>query len=177
MKTILIATLAVATLGLAIIGTDSQSVKAFTCNISNTGSGSTNTCETYNDYTCEINNDNQIAILNASGEFAGSGEAEGEGATTGSATNSNGTVFNVEITNDGCEIASITPIVPTPTPTVSPTPTPTPTSAPTPTPTIKVLPFTGSTNNFNTLAVVTGGLTLATLLSTAGISIYKNWNN
>ena len=93
------------------------------CTISNTGPGSNNTCTTNVDYTCEVDNDNNIIIRDENDQTAGSGSASNDGntsggnATSGSATNDNGTTFEVEIDNEGaCTVTNVTtPVTPTPT--------------------------------------------------------------
>ncbi|HET8884360.1 MAG TPA: hypothetical protein VFM68_02725 [Candidatus Saccharimonadales bacterium] len=86
--------------------------------ISNTGPGSDNSIVVEEEYTCEVANENEVTINNENLQVADSGDAESEDSTTagdartGTATNSNGTVFEVEITNDTCEVVTAT--VPTP---------------------------------------------------------------
>lgn len=107
--------LVVAILGLS--GT-SASVGATDATISDTGPGSTNVIETKNDFECSVDNDNNFTVKNKNTQDAVSGTAtvddntDADGAKSGSATNSNGTVINVEITNEGCVVTAVTPPAP-----------------------------------------------------------------
>jgi hypothetical protein len=92
------------------------------CTISNTGPGSNNTCTVNTDYTCEVDNDNNVTVRDENDQVAGSGSASSDGnttggnATSGSATNDNGTTFTVEIDNGACVVTKVTtPVTPTPT--------------------------------------------------------------
>lgn len=84
------------------------------CTITNTGPGSVNECEIEQEFTCTVQNDTVI-IVNSEGEQVASsgdsntdGNTNGGGATSGSATNDNGTSFEFEINNDGCVVTAVT---------------------------------------------------------------------
>ncbi|MET0980354.1 MAG: hypothetical protein ABWX90_03800, partial [Candidatus Saccharimonadales bacterium] len=86
------------TVSLIALGGASPAANAeTTCTISDTGSNSNNTCEVKDKFTCEVKNDTDIIVYNDNGQQAGSGSATvddnntGGNATTGSASNSNGT--------------------------------------------------------------------------------------
>lgn len=143
-------------------------VSAEDCTIENTGPGSTNVCETENEYTCTVNEDNSVTInLNGeqvatSGDATSGGNTSGGGATSGSATNENGTTFEFDITNEGCVVTSVTePTTETP---VTPT-TVTPEEEATPT----VLANTAS-DGTSQLLVVLGAVAAAVALGTLLVS-------
>lgn len=141
---------------------------AQTCTITNTGPGSTNTCETTSDFTCQVTNENNFTITNNNTQEVTSGTATG---TSGSATNSSGTVIGVTLANEGCVIASVTP-PPDPTPTPTPTPTPVPTAAPV-TPVATTLPNTGTNNGMAIIGILAAGLGLTALASRFGVAAYR----
>lgn len=93
------------------------------CEISNTGPGSENECSVEQNYTCEVVNSNTVKIngetvqVSTSGDTDNNDNTDGGNATTGTATNSSGTAFNVTIRNgESCEVA----VAPTPEPPVTP---------------------------------------------------------
>lgn len=114
-----------------------------TCQIGYTGPNSNNECTLTSTFTCTVKNDNDFDIKNENGQVVGSGTASvtnntsGGSATTGSATNSNGTSINVSINNgDSGKLCSIVTTVPaTPTPVTPTTPT-TPSTPQTVTPSV-----------------------------------------
>jgi len=160
MKHLLIA-LAVVALSFVAFGKVTQ---AQSCTITNTGPGSTNICETINDFTCQLTNENSFVVLNNNTQESTTGYTTN--GSSGTATNNNGTVITVTINDGGCQIASVTP--------VTPTPTPTPTVAPTPTPTIKVLANTGN-NPTATLTEIVAGLGAVAVLSTFSVAAYRRF--
>lgn len=88
-----------------------------TCPVGYTGPGSTNICTSIETYTCTVTNNNQVTIDNQNAQGSVSGDASGEdGAQTGTATNSNGAVFNFEITNEGVctAVRTVAPTTSTP---------------------------------------------------------------
>lgn len=100
------------------------------CTISGTGEGSNNSCTIEKEYTCTVDSENNITVKNDNDQVAGTGKAtvdgntNGESATSGSATNENGTMFDITIDNEGgCAVASVTPGQGSVTPTAPVTPT------------------------------------------------------
>jgi hypothetical protein len=100
-----------------------------TCAIDYTGPDSNNQCTSKTSYTCTVQSDNNVKIVNdndqssTSGTVSNSSNSQGGGAVSGQVTNSNGTVFNVSITNTGVEktcvaVATVpaTPVTPPVTP-------------------------------------------------------------
>jgi hypothetical protein len=109
------------------LGVSAPSASALSCDISGTGPGSTNTCESVADFECQVKNNNEFTVINKNDQKATSGTAvvdgntDGGNALSGSATNSNGTVIDVKITNGGCVVTAVTqPPVVTPPTTVTP---------------------------------------------------------
>ena len=144
------------------------------CDISNTGPGSTNECTVRDIYTCEVTENNEIIVRNdneqtvASGTATNDGNNEGGNATSGTATNENGTVFNVEITNEGCDVTTVTQ--PEPETPVTPTPEvvkPPVTTKPT------VLANTAGDNTATIAATVLGTSVLISTLAYVGSKLYR----
>lgn len=109
--------LAIAVLGLS--GTSASVGATDSCSISDTGPDSTNTCVIKEDFECEVENDNKFTVINKNNQEAISGDAtvkdntDGGSATSGSATNSNGTVIEVSIDNSGaCVVTAVRPPAP-----------------------------------------------------------------
>lgn len=124
--------IAVAILSLVpFVGVSSVSAQQFVCDIGYTGPDSSNKCTSTVTYKCEVTNDNNVTIKNendqtvASGNVSNTDNTNGGSGTSGTVTNSNGTTFDVVITNDAEKICSATSSVPA-TP-VEPTPKPEPT--------------------------------------------------
>lgn len=141
------------------------------CDISNTGPDSENECSVEDAYTCTVNEDNTVTILNnttqesTTGSVTNSGNQGGGSATSGTVSNSNGTSFNVTIENDGCVAQPITPTPETPQPgkgeTVQPAQKVTP----------KALPVTSG----SALPVMVASL--GSVLALAGVtSLYRRLN-
>lgn len=108
---------AVAVLGLS--GSNASVGATDSCTISNTGPDSTNSCVVKDDFTCKVENNNKFTVINKNNQEAVSGDAKvsdntsGGNATSGSATNSNGTVIDVSIDNSGaCAVTAVTPPAP-----------------------------------------------------------------
>lgn len=73
------------------------------------GPDSENMCKS-NKYTCHVENNNTAVIDNDNTQVAVSGDAEGAGARTGSASNNNKVTFSVSIGNkNGCIVSAVTP--------------------------------------------------------------------
>ncbi|HEY8886793.1 MAG TPA: hypothetical protein VIM31_04850 [Candidatus Microsaccharimonas sp.] len=76
-----------------------------TCAIGYTGPDSNNQCTSQTTYTCTVQSENNVTIINdndqtsTSGTVTNSDNSQGGNAVSGQVTNSNGTVFNVSITN------------------------------------------------------------------------------
>lgn len=83
------------------------------CTISNTGPGSNNTCQSTTDYSCKVDNNNNVTVTNQNGQTVGTGTANtsgnttGGGSTSGTAANSNGTTFSFQVTNEGCAVTAV----------------------------------------------------------------------
>lgn len=140
-----------------------------TCDVGFTGPDSQNMCTSVETYSCTVTNQNEVAITNsnnqtvASGAVSGAGSTSGGGSISGSVSNSNGTTFTVNITNQDevgvCTATVIVPAVETP-PTVNPPVTTTTATA------TKALPVTGDDS---TLAFLRVGAVIA--MAVAGISV------
>ena len=98
---------------------------ADTCENGYTGPNSDNLCTNTTTYTCTVNNENNIAVVNDSTQVALSGNSSSGGNTgsggaqTGTATNTNGVTFNVTVTNGTeeqgfCAVTASVPATPTP---------------------------------------------------------------
>lgn len=102
----LLATLGVTLLaGFGSSGSAHAETGTATCPINFTGPDSKNICTSEIKYKCTVDNDNNLVVRDENNQIAGTGTAtvdsnsEGGGATSGTATNSNGTTFNATITN------------------------------------------------------------------------------
>lgn len=109
--------LAIAVLGLS--GTNTSVGATDSCTISDTGPNSSNSCVVKEDFECEVKNENDFEVVNKNTQEATSGKAtvedntDGGDATSGSATNSNGTVIDVSIDNSGaCVVTAVRPPAP-----------------------------------------------------------------
>lgn len=179
------------TVSIIALGGASPTVSAETdCSISGTGPGSNNTCESVEDFKCEVKNDNDFTVINKNDQEATSGTAEvddntdGGGASSGSATNSNGTVIDVEIVNGGCVVTAVTaPPVVTPSAPVTPsvvTPSGgqgevvTPVPAPAGRGAVTTLPDTGAESAIGIVAGLVALLGATVLGSRFAVSTYGN---
>lgn len=141
--------------------------------ISDTGPGSDNEVITETDYKCEVVNENEITITNLNdGQIVYSGPVDVDDntdagdATSGSATNSNDTSFDVSITNDGC-IASVVEVTPEPEEPVTPTEKVTPTEEAEPV----VLAKTAGSDTIQ-LLIVLGAASLTVAAGTLAVTRY-----
>lgn len=146
---------------------------AATCDVGYTGPNSQNMCTSVQTYDCTVENNNIITIDNTSTQVGVSGAALNNsntvsgGATSGTVTNGNGTVFSVVITNGTattqdpktCSAAVVIPATTTPE-TVVPTVKETP----------KALPVTSGDSTLSVLAT-TVGITGVVALVTAGAAV------
>lgn len=107
-------------LTLLLLGGSSSVSAVSTCPAGFTGPGSTNICTSVETFACTVSNTNQVTVTNQNAQGSVSGNASGNGAQSGTATNSNGTVFNVSVTNEGVCTAvravPATPVAESPTP-------------------------------------------------------------
>ncbi len=94
-----------------------------TCEEGYTGPDSNNLCKSVTKYVCEVDNENNIAIVLDNEQTAISGDISlednttGGSAGTGSAINDNNVTFNVTVSNEGvCEAVSVVPAKVTPEP-------------------------------------------------------------
>lgn len=111
------------------------SATTYTCANGFTGPNSDNQCTSTTEYTCTYQGENTVVIDNDNTQVSVSGNATGEGngqggnVQTGSATNTNGTVFDVVVTT-GDEVSTCvvtatvpaTPEKPAPKPVTPPEP-------------------------------------------------------
>lgn len=118
----LLATLVIVAAPFAVVNV----VAADTCEIGYTGPDSSNKCTTEVTYACEIVNENIVIVDNGNTQIAISGDSDDSGNNTGgdsqsgTATNSNGTVFDIVVTNNDeegnvCVLTTTVPATPTPT--------------------------------------------------------------
>lgn len=103
-----------------------------TCQVGYTGPNSKNMCTLTSNYSCKVTNKNDFEVLTSNNQVAGSGSVKSDGNTTtgsvstGQASNSNGTTFNVSVTNGTCSVVTTvpaTPVTPGKGSTVAPTTT------------------------------------------------------
>lgn len=113
--------LTVAVFALAF-GFNAPSASALSCNISNTGAGSENTCTSIEDFKCTVDNDNNVKVYNGNDQVSVTGgtvtvsNTSGGSSTSGGANNTNGTTVEGTIKNNSCVIAAA-PVVTPPTET------------------------------------------------------------
>lgn len=161
--------IAVATL-VAVPFMTSGIVAAEDGSISDTGPGSTNTIDTEIIYTCEVDNDNQITITDSndqqvySGPVDASDNTDSGDAISGSATNDNGTTFDIQIENETC-VASVVEETPTPEEPTTPAETVTPTEKSEPV----VLADTASSNSIYAL-IILGVVALGAAAGTVAVA-------
>lgn len=102
-------------LGLAVavlsLGGANVTYAASDCDIYGSGPGSTNTCETIEDFRCTVNNDNDITVYNGNNQAVNTGDADitsntsGGSSTSGNSSNTNVTVIEGTIKNNTCVVA------------------------------------------------------------------------
>ena len=153
-----------------------------TCSIGYTGPDSNNQCISKTSYTCTVKNDNDVTIVNnndqssTSGTVSGSSNTQVGGAVSGQVTNSNGTVFNVSITNTGetktCVAVASVPATPetpaVPAAPVTPVQPATGNGA-----AVATLPHTSGDSFGPILATVLGVLGVGAAASYVGATIYR----
>lgn len=147
-----------------------------TCQVGFTGPNSQNMCVSVQTYACSVTNNNVITVANDNTQVAVSGVAlsnentNADGATTGTVTNTNGTVLSVTITNSAqgsqdpqtCTAAVTVPATETPE-----TVTPASTAAP------EALPVTSGDKTLTIVALGAGVLGLVALLSASAVVLYR----
>lgn len=116
---------------LPLLASDSVSAE-FKCEIGFTGPNSNNECVSEQQYTCEIENNNQITINDNTQQEAATGNAKiedntsGGGAVSGTAKNSSGTTYNFTVSNSGeskvCVANKVVPASETPEAPANPAP-------------------------------------------------------
>lgn len=98
---------AIVVIASSMIGTNVMA--AGTCKVGYTGPDANNKCISRTAYTCDSVNDTHVRVSGQNQQIAVSGDASGVGGATGSATNANGTVFDVTIKNDTCVVVATIP--------------------------------------------------------------------
>lgn len=113
--------LAIMAIVLAPFAMTSTAYAEVTCDEGYTGPDSNNLCTSVVKYTCEVNNNNTVAIVTDNEQTAISGEIDltdnttGGSAGTGAATNDNNVTFNVTVSNERvCEAVAVVPAIVTP---------------------------------------------------------------
>lgn len=160
----------------------SASAQSGTCEIGYTGPNSENQCTMT--YKCSVTqtNTNTVTISDqtnqevASGSVGVTGNTGGGNATSGTVTNTSGTVFNVTITNptpDTKECVATTTVPATNPETPKPTPTPTPTTSGGGQVMGMTLPAASTDNSETIFALVTGAFLLAISLGVSGVLWYR----
>ena len=156
-----------------------------TCEIGYTGPDSQNLCRSVTEYACSVTNTNKVDIRNsnnqvvASGTVGNTGNTQGGNSTSGTVTNSNGTVFAVTITNPGlegtCVATAVVPATEPPTPTTPTTPT-TPVQ-PTASGRVTALPQTDGGYVKTVLVIVAGSLAVIAALGIGGVALYRYYKS
>lgn len=166
-----------------VVSSSTFAQAASTCQIGFTGPDSNNMCTSTTTYTCEVTNNNNVTITNSNGQTAASGQVttsgngQGGNSTSGTVTNSNGTVFNVTITNAGedsqgtCVATQTVPATPPPTTSVQPTVTP---AATTPAASPATLPHTSGDMSGTILAIIVMVLGAGAVATTATALVYRH---
>jgi hypothetical protein len=113
--------LAIMAIVLAPFATTSTAYAEVTCEEGYTGPDSNNLCTSVTTYVCEVDNENNVAVVIDNDQTAVSGDISlednttGGSAGTGSATNDNNVTFNVTVSNEGvCEAIAVVPANVTP---------------------------------------------------------------
>ena len=108
--------LAVGVITLTPFAIGSSALAVEVCNISGTGPGSSNECLSTATFACTVDTKNVLTIFSENGQTVATGTAASTGntesvtASTGTATNNNGTTFNATVTNEGvCTVVAIRP--------------------------------------------------------------------
>ncbi|MDB5179754.1 MAG: hypothetical protein JWN12_386 [Candidatus Saccharibacteria bacterium] len=154
-----------------------------TCAIGYTGPDSNNQCISQTKFTCTVQNENDVTIVNdndqtsTSGTVTNSGNSQGGGAISGQVTNSNGTVFDVSITNTGytktCVAVATVPATPaTPVTPVTPVQPQTGSGA-----AVAALPQTSGDSFSPILAIVLAALGIGAAATYLGATIYRRLNS
>lgn len=166
-KLVRIVTTAVIALTPIIFG--GSAFAAGTCGVGFTGPDSNNVCTSTTSYVCTIVNDTTASVTNQNVQVAVSGSGTGT-VLTGSATNSNGTTFNVTVNNASklCMVvatvpATVTPATPAPATTVS---------APQKV-TAKALPNTAGNPMIENIALLVALLGAGVVASRIAVSVYS----
>ncbi|MES2630660.1 MAG: hypothetical protein V4611_01765 [Patescibacteria group bacterium] len=185
-----IVAVAVLTLTPFIFSGATASAQSFTCEIGYTGPDSNNKCISKTQYSCDIENNTDIVIDVDGEQQATSGNVDNSGntgtgnATSGTVTNSNGTTFNVVITNpqvgEGtCFASTVIPATP-----VNPATPVTPDTPATPVqPThgggaaAAVLPNTSGDTVTPVLLTVAASLAVLSVLGVSGIALYRYYKS
>ncbi len=160
------------------------SAATISCNINNTGPGSTNICKGTDESNIDCSSDNTIEITNSNNQSSNSGDVftvdnTNSGVTSsGNSNNSNSSSYTIAV-GTPCvpvQIASTTTTT-TPTPTATTTTvTPAPAAkAATPAPKVVSLPETGSNSAVKTAEVAGGSIALALVVSQIGITLYRRF--
>lgn len=153
----------------------SQPASAATCEVGFTGPNSDNLCVSEATYTCKINSDNYITVVNnnkqtvASGSATVGGNGDGGSAQSGSVTNENGVTFDFSITNPGeGEEGSVCRILAATVPSTPEAPVVEPPKETVPAPEKKAAPVLARTAADSTVAIVATVLGVAVASLTVG---------
>ena len=165
-----------------LVVSSSTFAQAATCQIGYTGPDSNNMCTSTTTYKCEVTNNNNVTITNSNGQTAASGQVTTSGngqsgsSTSGTVTNTNGTVFNVTITNgseDNPSTCVATQTVPATTPPTTPV-TPPAASPATGKGAAAALPHTSGDMSGTILAIIVMVLGAGAVATTATALVYRH---
>ncbi len=160
----------------------SVSAQQATCEVGYTGPGTNNTCTITRSYECTVTNNNNVTIVNTndqngiSGTAIVSGNTTGGGATSGTISNSNGTEFNISITNatqEGSENETRTCTITRTVPATNPPAPVVPTNGGGGAAEVKALPATSADTSLATFAAIAGTTVAVAAGSVAGAAAYR----
>ena len=161
---------------------------ASTCQIGYTGPNSNNQCVSMTTYECTVVNDNDVKIINqndqsaVSGTVVTGGNTQSGGSVSGTVSNTNGTSFNVSITNTGASktCTAVATVPATPETPVAPTTPTTPGTTVTPVQpqngngaTVAALPHTSGNVFEPVILAMLGILGFGAAASYAGVRVYR----
>lgn len=143
--------------------------------LSKTGPDSTNVCVSVEEFTCEIDNDNNVIVNGENNQEAASGTVEvgengtGGGALSGNASNNNDVNFDITIENgvegsDVCSVVATVPVIPPVVPEEEKKPEPAPEKKPVPAPEKKAAPVLAKTAGDSTMTVIASVLGVAAVV-------------
>lgn len=176
----LVSAVIVSVVSISLLSTGSSVMAEQKCDVGFTGPDSNNMCVSQTTYKCTVANNNDVTITNennqtvASGSVGNTGNTTGGSATSGTVSNSNGSTFNVTITNQADKICTATLVVPaTTTPETPVQPTQPANGGGAAKAPVKSLPYTGTDSTMRILATVAGGSVAAAALGIAATAWYR----